>query len=851
MKAWSFTPPLGEKVGYGYALQVAQAKQRRNQDLELTAELWNGVPRLTRTLMPSRKPDLDTLVADVLGIAPRLKPEKVRAAIAKLAIDVSLHDPVVASASTEGDSSGEETRAGPYIARPDGIYVEKTTVAGVTEVRLSNFTARIVAEELHDDGAEQTTVFTIEARLHDARPLLRVSVPAGRFPSMSWVTEYYGNAAIVSAGQSTKDHLRAAIQWLSPDVERCTVYAHTGWRRLGDDWVYFHADGAIGPFGPVPDIAIDLPTALHALRLPAPSKGDAQQAAIRASLDVLTVAPSKISVPLLCATYRGPLGEAIPSDLTVFVAGASGQFKTELTALAMAHYGAEWSGRHLPASWTSTANHLEKLAFQAKDTLLVIDDFAPVGTATDIQVLNGKAERLIRGQGNRAGRGRMAADGRLRPDYVSRALLLSSGEDVPRGQSLRARMLVIELSPGDVDKARLSEAQGRAVMGVYATALSGYVAYLSSRLDTLKKELPERLRCLRDRAASGGHARTADIVASLYIGWETFLAFAYDAGALDEPRYAELLTQGWSALTSLGAAQSEHQRSEDVTSQFLRLVAGAIVAGWAHVADARTGAIPDDATRWGWAAQSSGPAGLSSMVPWQARGAMIGWLDGDQLLLDPDVAYAVAQRFARDQGTSVPVTPRTLWKRLAERQLLASLDTARGRNLVRWPIGGVRRVILHLNAETICPPESGPNGPNGPTHGSHQRKDPSSGPKTWAASGDQLEETAQRNGPDQSAHQSTDETSGPFGPFGPLIQGEPPPRDTGLHEDLFAGLGADAALARALAHKLTSQPTASALAEQWHSVQTGNYHTLSDDAQRLVRLAYETRGRQLVEGGQR
>ncbi len=28
-------------------------------------------------------------------------------------------------------------------------------------------------------------------------------------------------------------------------------------------------------------------------------------------------------------------------------------------------------------------------------------------------------------------------------------------------------------------------------------------------------------------------------------------------------------------------------------------------------------------------------------------------------------------------------------------------------------------------------------------------------------------------------------------------------------------------------------------------------HTLSDDAQRLVRLAYETRGRQLVAGGQR
>ena len=59
-----------------------------------------------------------------------------------------------------------------------------------------------------------------------------------------------------------------------------------------------------------------------------------------------------------------------------------------------------------------------------------------------------EADRLFRGQGNHAGRQRMRADGSLRPAKPPRGLILSTGEDVPRGQSLRARLLVLEVSPG-------------------------------------------------------------------------------------------------------------------------------------------------------------------------------------------------------------------------------------------------------------------------------------------------------------------------------------------------------------------------------------------------------------------
>jgi hypothetical protein len=59
------------------------------------------------------------------------------------------------------------------------------------------------------------------------------------------------------------------------------------------------------------------------------------------------------------------------------------------------------------------------------------------------------------------------------------------------------------------------------------------------------------------------------------------------------------------------------------------------------------------------------------------------------------------QKLARDQGTSLAIKPRTLWKRLAEQGHLVSRDKARGTNMVRRTIGGQRRDVVHLRASTF------------------------------------------------------------------------------------------------------------------------------------------------------
>jgi hypothetical protein len=127
----------------------------------------------------------------------------------------------------------------------------------------------------------------------------------------------------------------------------------------------------------VSGIEVRLGGALSRYELGLPAAGDLQNA-VRASLRLAGLGSPSIGFPLLAATYRAVFGDA---DFALHLAGETGAFKSELAALFQRHFGSEMNRLHLPASWSSTPNSLEMLAFDAKDVLLVIDDFAPHGNA--------------------------------------------------------------------------------------------------------------------------------------------------------------------------------------------------------------------------------------------------------------------------------------------------------------------------------------------------------------------------------------------------------------------------------------------------------------------------------------
>jgi hypothetical protein len=492
----------------------------------------------------------------------------------------------------------EEDRALPipYRSTPHGLVWVKPVQDGTVEVPLANFTARIVADVAKDDGAEVQRSFEIEARLNDRQK--RFSVPAAKFAPMSWPAEHLGASAIVYPGFSTKDHARVAIQMHSEEIEARRVFAHTGWRNVDGVWVYLHGGGAIGPVEATEGFEVRLDEALQLYTLPEPPEGEERKRVIRASLGAWEVAPDGIVVPLHAATYRAAMER---TDFSIHAAGPTGAGKSELTALFQQHFGAGLDARNL-ASWESTENALEAKAFALKDSLMVVDDFTPAGTAYDVQRWHKKADRIIRGKGNASGRERLRADLTPRPPKPPRALILSTGEDVPRGQSLRARMLVIDVGPEDVDWDRLTRCQEHAREGFYVQAMAGFVSRLAQGYERVLERLPEERRRLREEAArgGGGHKRTPGIAADLGIGLRYFLDFAKDARAITDGEAEELWERGWRAITGATASQAAHQGASEATERFRALLSAAVASGRAHVADVDGSEPGEDAKGFGW-----------------------------------------------------------------------------------------------------------------------------------------------------------------------------------------------------------------------------------------------------------
>jgi hypothetical protein len=579
---------------------------------------------------------------------------------------------------------------------------------------LCNFAATIRREVVVDDGAAERGELEIEGTLEGGEPLGTARVALGQFARMDWVLAQWGTRACMNAGMGTRDQVRAAIQVLSVDAVRTRVYGHSGWCRLADGWAWLHAGGAIGATvsHTLGAVHVALEGTLQQVRLPAHPWGAALTGAIQASLNVLEVAPDPVSIPLLAATYRAPLAEALPVDVSIFLAGQTGTFKSELTALAQAHYGAGFTRLTLPAQWTSTGNALERLAFAAKDCLLVIDDFAPHGSAVEVARLHATAERVFRGAGNHAGRSRMAADGTLRPDYPPRGLILASGEDVPTGHSLAARLLVVQVAPDEVRVSALTRAQQAAQGGRYAAALTGYLAWLAPQLDTLRLTLPRRLAELRVQLGGWhAHRRTPDAVASLLIAWELWVRFAVQAGALTEQQAAALLQRVRATLLAVGAAQVATAAERSPAQQFIELLGAALAGQRAHLVTPQ-GGRPEHPDRWGWrplqrAEWDPQTRRTVERVDWlPAPGSrLIGWVGpGEHVYLQPDSAYAAAQQLAGEKRESLAVGEKTLWKRLHDAGMLASVDSAEGKHLIRRTIGEHRRYVLHMHAHLLCTP---------------------------------------------------------------------------------------------------------------------------------------------------
>ncbi len=285
----------------------------------------------------------------------------------------------------------------------------------------------------------------------------------------------------------------------------------------------------------------------------------------------------------------------------------------------------------------------------------------------------------------------MRRDGSLQPARPPRGLILASGEDLPRGQSLAARLLSVPVKPGDVRFDALTRCQADAADGLCAGSMAGYVRWLAGRYESAVAGLAAERGALRDAAGlDAGHKRTPNAIADFGLGVRYLLRFAVDVGAISAAERERLWREAWDALRTVGVEQERHIAASDPVSRFLALLGSSIASGAAHIASA-DGDRPATPQAWGWREEPgrNGPE-------WRATGRRVGWIDGENLYLDPDSALGVVQALGTQTGEPLAVSARTLRSRLHERGLLASTDPARETLTVRRTLDGAQRSVLHM-----------------------------------------------------------------------------------------------------------------------------------------------------------
>lgn len=587
-----------------------------------------------------------------------------------------------------------------YFSNDSALFWNKKTKDGIVHVKLANFSAKICREVILDDGKEKTIHLEMAATLRERK--YEFQIPASRFHPMNWPTEVLGAMAIVEPGQALKDRTRCAIQAVSGDIDRHEVFIHTGWRETSSGWIYLHAEGALGESGKNPDFETDLGPLSNFSIPELPSLKDTSFI-ISKALGFFRSLPECVGITLFLAPFMAVLSEADYPDFSIHMIGPTGVFKSELAAIVQSNFGPTMSDkRKLPASWSSTGNSLERMAFLAKDSVLTIDDYAPNGTSADIARKQRDAEHLFRSAGNHHGRGRMNADGSLRPTNYPRGLIVSTGEDMPWGHSLRARLLSLEIEAGKISSELLSQGQILASEGILNKLTAAFICWCAGKMKELKEKLPKRRKELRQSLKVSGHTRLPDTIAQFMATAEIFTDFAQEVGAFDEEDGKKFTTQCALGLRLVGEQQYESLESEDVCQRFFSLLASVLSSGRGHLLDQTFGNMPSygNLSNFGWHESVYSP---ETNINSYAGGRPIGWVNekGD-LYLNSENAFAEVCKLAREQGHPFAITQGRLKKTLKDKNFLQSYED--GRTVVKVNIVYTRRRVLHLHLDQVFPP---------------------------------------------------------------------------------------------------------------------------------------------------
>ncbi len=546
---------------------------------------------------------------------------------------------------------------------------------GIVKRKLCNLAPEIICEVTVDDGAVTTTYVRLRGVHESGRTLPEIEIPAADLAGFNWMVQRWGMDCILEVGKTVKDCVRHAIQTTAAHAEKKTVFAVTGWRKIGGEWYYLMPGDD--------DHTVDLHGKLQGYTME--RKCDAFDIQTVGCLLRMMPVPEEVMFPLLAFTFLSPLNHFLKEagcepKFVLFLSGKTGSRKSTLAALMLSFFG-KFTASELPLSFRDTANSILHNAFALKDVLTCIDDLHP-SSRMEEQKMNGIAQAIMRAYGDRTGKGRLRSDAtqmESRPPQGNAIITAEFAPDI--GESGTARYFALELKGSDVDLQMLSAYQKEAAKGTFQRCMYAYTQWLKERfLHSSEAEqkfvhfLSARFLSCRDEFRKSGvrcHGRVPEAVAHLQMGLDFFLLFLKEKQVMADESCADLQQRFKEILYRLAAKQAESIEQDKPTHKFIRKLYALLDSNQAYVAD------------------KNAPCELGF-------GTCLGYQDDTFLYLHSELCHKVIRKFCEEQGENFSCTHKSLLKAMAEEGLIL---TGTGQNTRPVRVGSKQKRLLHLYRE--------------------------------------------------------------------------------------------------------------------------------------------------------
>jgi hypothetical protein len=245
---------------------------------------------------------------------------------------------------------------------------------------------------------------------------------------------------------------------------------------------------------------------------------------------------------------------------------------------------------------------------------------------------------VVRGVGNRAGRGRLRQDLSLQSERKPRAMVLSTAEQWPTGESINARLFGVAMRPGMVDLARLNEAQAAAREGLLARSMTDFIRGLAGNFENRCRDLKATWGEWRETALKAGlSGRTPEQAAFLLIGYEFAVDHWHKAGVMTYEQAREQLDNARCILFDLAKQHEKRIARSQPADAFVSILTDLLLSGEAYLLDTNDERPKINAASYGW--KRADP-----------EGQHIGWVDETkrELYLMPtralDAVFSAARR---------------------------------------------------------------------------------------------------------------------------------------------------------------------------------------------------------------